>query len=282
MVVLSLGAYLVVASHRANDRSKNLQNRAALVCRAIGDQLLHHAGDTQSRVLPVKQLGHGRFQIEFQRSFSFDADTLVEIVGSNILASGLPEQYSVNVLDCSNSDIVYGFQIAKVHEDIIPCLGRVQPPGCYTIQLSFDNLAAPLIGHSDIPKVAIMLLGLSLIGALVIKFPIRKTSEPMSGPSAKTISIGKCQLDAEGQSFSDGFDTMELSDIEAKLLTILAQEQNQLVTRERLLKEVWEDNGVFTSRSLDMFISKLRKRFRQDNSIALISVYGKGYKLQVK
>ena len=274
-------AYLVVAIHRADKRSSTLQSKTALVCRAIGDQLLHHAGDARSRVLPVKQLAQGVFQIEFQRSLSFDADTLVEIVRSNILSSGLPEHYSVNVLHCSTSDIVYGFQIAHAQDDIIPCLSREQPSGCYTIQLAFTDLTTPLISQSDAPTIAIIIFGLTLVSALIIWFPVRHTDQS-AAVNGKIISIGNCLLDAEGRSISDRSGTVELSDIEAKLLTILAEEQNKLVPRERLLKEVWEDNGVFTSRSLDMFISKLRKKFSQDDSVALVNIYGKGYKLEVK
>ena len=69
---------------------------------------------------------------------------------------------------------------------------------------------------------------------------------------------------------------------EAKLLSIFATRQNDLISREELLKKVWEDDGVFTGRSLDMFISKLRKKLKNDPCVQITNVHGKGYKLEIK
>lgn len=281
LVIAVLIGLSAAALNQVNHKSNILAKRATLVCRAIGDQLLRHAGDTRSRVLPVKQLGNGVFQLEFQSSFTFVPDTLVKIVQSNIASNGLPENYTVNVYHCPSGDIVYGFQIDSQHNDIVPCLGRDQPSGCYTVQIAFADLEAPLIGESKAFNYLAFVLGMSFL-VMIGKFYFRKTKKETNSIGNKTISIGNCLFNFDRQSLSNGFGTIELSEIEAKLLTILAKEQNKLVTRERLLKEVWEDNGVFTSRSLDMFISKLRKKFKQDDSVELINIYGKGYKLEVK
>ena len=56
---------------------------------------------------------------------------------------------------------------------------------------------------------------------------------------------------------------------------------NQIIKREELTKKVWEDNGVFVGRSLDTYISKLRKKLQDDDSIQLINIHGIGYKLEV-
>ena len=57
---------------------------------------------------------------------------------------------------------------------------------------------------------------------------------------------------------------------------------NQVVKREELTKKVWEDNGVIVGRSLDTYISKLRKKLQQDETIKLTNVHGIGYKLEIK
>ncbi len=61
----------------------------------------------------------------------------------------------------------------------------------------------------------------------------------------------------------------------------MAANQNQAMERDQLLKEVWEDDGVFVGRSLDVFISKLRKKLLHDAGIRIINIHGKGYKLEV-
>jgi DNA-binding response OmpR family regulator len=65
------------------------------------------------------------------------------------------------------------------------------------------------------------------------------------------------------------------------LLTLFAHNPNELLLRDRLLKEVWEDEGVITGRSLDMFVSKLRKKLHHDSAVNLVNVHGKGYRLEV-
>src|SRR5882724_1432583 len=113
------------------------EKRAELVVRQIGHKLLRYSGDFTSRVLPVKQLPTGTFQLKFETPFSFMPDTLVKIVRSNLDLIDLPVSYIVNVFDCVSNEVVYGFEIRPGYKEIVPCLGRAQPKGCYTIQISF-------------------------------------------------------------------------------------------------------------------------------------------------
>ncbi len=118
LVVVALVVLSAAVVSRANDQSNTLENKAALVCRAIGDQLLQQSGDTHSRVLPVNQIADGVFRIEFQNTLNFASDSMVNIVQSNVLSSGLPENYTVNVFKCSTNEVVYGFQINPRQKDI--------------------------------------------------------------------------------------------------------------------------------------------------------------------
>jgi DNA-binding response OmpR family regulator len=68
---------------------------------------------------------------------------------------------------------------------------------------------------------------------------------------------------------------------ESCILQIFAENINKEITRERLQKEIWEDKGVIVGRSLDVFISKLRKKLNQKSGINIVSIHGKGYKLTV-
>ncbi len=99
---------------------------------------------------------------------------------------------------------------------------------------------------------------------------------------ADGVLIGTYSFSLSNQLLISDLETIELSDKEAKLLSIFAAQPNQLISREELLKKVWEDDGVFTGRSLDMFISKLRKKFKNDASVQITNVHGKGYKLEIK
>ena len=74
---------------------------------------------------------------------------------------------------------------------------------------------------------------------------------------------------------------IQLSKKECELLVIFAARPNQIIKRDELTKKVWEDNGVIVGRSLDTYISKLRKKLKDDDSIKLTNVHGVGYKLEI-
>ena len=75
---------------------------------------------------------------------------------------------------------------------------------------------------------------------------------------------------------------INLSKKECELLAIFIAKPNQIIKRDELTKKVWEDNGVFVGRSLDTYISKLRKKLKDDTSIKLTNVHGIGYKLEIE
>ena len=66
------------------------------------------------------------------------------------------------------------------------------------------------------------------------------------------------------------------------MLAIFADSPNQIIKRDELSKKVWEDNGVFVGRSLDTYISKLRKKLKEDSSIKITNIHGIGYSLEIK
>jgi DNA-binding winged helix-turn-helix (wHTH) protein len=201
-------------------------------------------------------------------------------VRNDIASSELPLDYLVNVFDCNSDRIVYGFEIGSTYKEIVPCLGRVQPRGCYTIQISFIDFQAKQSVISRYGMYALAVIGMSLIG-LVGKSYFKKEKKPASLPATDGVSIGSYIFSRTNQSLQLKEETIELSAKESKLLSLLAAQKNQLITREELLKKVWEDEGVITGRSLDMFISKLRKKLKDDPAVQIVNVHGKGYKLEV-
>ena len=282
-IILSISTLLIsaVAMRNTSDDTKLLKNRAALVVRKIGHSLLLHAGDSSSRVLPIKQLDETTFQLTFQRPFSFMPDSLVSIVRSQLAKYHLPADYVVQVVESSSQDIVYGFAIGPDQDDIIPCKGRVQSRGHYAVQIGFTNFDA---STRSAKPYFLFLLALTSLGtiAFIGKAWARQHRSCQVSEDQPTIFVGSYRFEEMQGILSSDNETITLSAKETKLLRIFAAEPNCLIERDRLLKEVWEDEGVFTSRSLDMFISKLRKKLKNDASLRLINVRGKGYRLETE
>jgi len=94
---------------------------------------------------------------------------------------------------------------------------------------------------------------------------------------APVHQIGKFQLDFENLLILDGKNEIKLTYREAELIKYFCQHIGKLLTREQILFAVWGENDYFSGRSLDVFISRLRKYFKQDPSISIENRHGVGF-----
>jgi DNA-binding response OmpR family regulator len=95
----------------------------------------------------------------------------------------------------------------------------------------------------------------------------------------ETIEIGKYQFNFTKQTLSINEKTFQLTSREAELLFQLSEKKNELLDRTFILNKLWGNDDFFNARSMDVFISKLRKKLQQDPNIQIINVRGFGYKL---
>nr|WP_295928865.1 response regulator transcription factor [uncultured Dyadobacter sp.] len=97
----------------------------------------------------------------------------------------------------------------------------------------------------------------------------------------ETLRIGKYALDPAKQKLAIEGREVALSHREAELLRRLCQQRNQVLERSAVLNELWGDDSFFNGRSLDVFITKLRRHLREDPRVQIINIRGRGYKLIV-
>jgi len=95
------------------------------------------------------------------------------------------------------------------------------------------------------------------------------------------FTIGKYNFDYTTQIITNEDQIQKLSTKEAELLRLLCLKKNAVLTREEALLTIWHDDNYFNGRSMDVFLSKLRKYLRGDSQVEIINVHGKGYKLLV-
>ncbi|MEM8847641.1 MAG: response regulator transcription factor [Bacteroidota bacterium] len=93
------------------------------------------------------------------------------------------------------------------------------------------------------------------------------------------IKIGKFKFDYTKQLLIFDEDMQSLTHREAELLHHLIQKQNDVLDRSEILKKLWGDDDFFNARSMDVFITKLRKKLKKDENIQIINIRGLGYKL---
>lgn len=99
--------------------------------------------------------------------------------------------------------------------------------------------------------------------------------------SNNSLSLGRFTFYPEQNKLIKEAEEIPLSNKECELLTIFIDKPNEVIKREELMKKVWEENGVVVGRSLDTYISKLRKKLKDDTSIKITNIHGVGYKLEI-
>lgn len=107
-----------------------------------------------------------------------------------------------------------------------------------------------------------------------------KHTYPSASGSAGPVFIGRCRFLAHQQSLQlPNQAVVRLSHRETQLLQLLYAHQNQILARRHILLSLWGDDGYFEGRTLDVFITKLRKYLKGDSSVEILTLRGVGYRL---
>lgn len=93
--------------------------------------------------------------------------------------------------------------------------------------------------------------------------------------------IGKYHFDIKNQVLTTTNFEQKLTKKETRILTFLCENINDIASREQLLKNIWGNDDYFSGRSMDVFISKIRKYLSEDNNIQILNIHGVGFKLEV-
>ncbi len=115
---------------------------------------------------------------------------------------------------------------------------------------------------------------------LRIKAIMRRTKRGANTPPEPTkFKIGNFAFDFDTQVLKDAAGEQKLTSKEAELLRMLCLNKNQTLERSKALKQIWHDDNYFNSRSMDVYITKLRKYLKTDEHLQIINVHGTGFKL---
>jgi len=117
---------------------------------------------------------------------------------------------------------------------------------------------------------------------LRIEAILRRTSQEGSSVEQAVYKLGQYTFDTRKQLLMDrNGETVKLTTKESELLKLLCNNANKVLERNFALKTIWLDDNYFNARSMDVYITKLRKHLKDEPSVEIINVHGKGYKLIV-
>jgi len=361
MALAMLAIFFSASSFTKHPDHDLREKQVNLIIRHIGHRLLLQAGDYTSRVLPVTETKEGTFLLQFENEFVFSHDSLMAMAQDLLPETQFPSGYTVTVHDCLTDGIVYGFQFKNDSPDLLPCRGRHQPPGCYSIEFDFPDFykdidqenadvdqrteelkpvtvdpqetapteepassevarqeahpkpeeikpapsgyaIQPQEVHPKLEEIKpaptdyplmhlvyggmLVLLGVALLmgrfGRIFTPGPVSDQNHALIEASVpEWAALGKFLFDVKGQRLLLGSEVIPLTDKECKILELFNQSFGELIPRETLMQKIWINEGVITGRSLDMFVSKLRKKLSGDPGLRITNVHGKGYKLEM-
>ena len=286
LILLSFISVICVAFSMAGSYDFDIARREILL-RRMGHEILLQSGDSVSRVLLIKKIGDNEYQISFENAFSFQPNALVNITQRLLAKEPLANDYVVNVLNCADASVAYGYAISKnKKDDIVACIGRTQPRACYLVNIKFKP-AGIATAKNEYFLGALLLL---MFGGFIVSKSVRQRNTLADSPNVPDLpetvdtdmfTLGSILFDTKNRKLLINGNSTDLTGTETRILRIFALSPNETIERSRLQKEIWEDEGVIVGRSLDMFISKLRKKLEPDPAIKIVVIRSKGYKLEI-
>ncbi|SFQ02014.1 response regulator transcription factor [Hymenobacter arizonensis] len=115
---------------------------------------------------------------------------------------------------------------------------------------------------------------------LIVRIKALLSRQPAAAPvSVGPLAIGRYQFDHPKQKLRFGSHEEALTNREAELLKRLYDQRNQVLERTAVLRELWGDDSFFNGRSLDVFITRLRRCLKEDPQVQIVNIRGIGYKL---
>ncbi|TAD83417.1 MAG: winged helix family transcriptional regulator [Bacteroidetes bacterium] len=278
LLLLLFMAIIFIASGRFLTKNDTYEiSHKEVVLRHIGHQVLLSAGDASSRVLPVRKVDEDTYQLAFQSKVSFISDSLINIVQRTLQNKTSDVAFMVRVKECAQKATVFAFELNSTGSNLTPCLGRQLDYGCYLIEIQF--LQAEKFNWAWL-----LLMLPVVIGSSYFIASRQSKKDPAKAPSAPSDSLlaGKFSLYPSNNLLKIANEAISLTEKETKALEIFFTHINEVIERERLMKELWENEGtVVISRNVDVMVSKLRRKLLADETLKIITIAGRGYKLVI-
>ncbi|WP_350288475.1 winged helix-turn-helix domain-containing protein [uncultured Croceitalea sp.] len=275
-------AYLVTIltfyiSCNALEEDKNLTDeRIKISIREAGNRLLLTHGDSTSLILPVEKISAAKYLLRFKNNHSFEPNTIVNAVKEGFKKGQIPQEYIVQVIQCADNKVAYSYQMHRQEEKtIIPCAGRALPSNCYLFEFRF--LESVKTDRRDVLWFALLI---PIVLVVIIGLKKRKNIN-LQLQTESYNRIGSFKFYPKENKLIKETEEFTLTKKECELLSLLIAHPNEVINREVLTKKIWEDNGVIVGRSLDTYISKLRKKLASDTTIKITNIHGVGYKLEL-
>ena len=281
--VLALASLVLGNWTHASPVEQISNEKVQLALRRTAHHLLRLSGDSTSRIPVVERLDQQTWLVRLERFFPYDS--LPGLLQASFDLHGIQGNYDVAVLRCLDNilELGYNYQDYSQSGDV-PCGGRSQEDGCYNLQVRFAE--TPPVSTRFPWEYPVLFGGVVLAAAYAWRFrrhskAVPESPEPVAEGTEDWIVFGQSRMLPTRCLLRTGDQESVLTYREAKLLQLFLQHRNQLLERSFIQEQVWADEGIITGRSLDVFVSRLRKLLQKDTSVKIVAVHGVGYRFDV-
>lgn len=272
-----------------NTQAQNTDQEIKVTLRTVADEFLLQLGDSTSRILPIEKVDH-RYAIHFEKEFEYVPASL--LYATFVVLEEHPDRgsYIVEVETCSSHEVVHSFKVnIRDNDNMGPCQERELPKDCYVFYFTPIDENDPGTFSSGVLQPTednsgtfpYILAGLVLLVGGTTLVYLKRKKKGINADS-DLIHIGQFQFDQKGMTLTLKAQSVELSSKEADLLSLLYANENKTLKREYILSVVWGDDGDYVGRTLDVFISKLRKKLEADPNLKIVNIRGVGYRFVIK
>ena len=277
--IVVFGLILLFSLQACEKNNAEIENdHEVVIMRKIGHEILLQSNDSTSLVHPIIKKGNS-YRIQFGSDFGFQAEDFVVVIDSIIKKSHLNESYLVQIEKCDSAEVVYSYEVDVLSpipfSDGLACSTRPHIQGCYEVVIKFFRADE----DESNSRIVFLLIG---IVSLVFGISLFKRKKTKLHLSKGKIKLGDYLYDPKRMLLIRQEKTIELTSKENELLSLLNEFANETVTKEIILKKVWGDEGDYVGRTLDVYVSKLRKKLENDSSIEIKNIRGIGYKLIIE
>jgi len=287
--VLGLAGLLLMLTGALVPAGTTGKRKTSLALRQIGHDYRAGRGDLTSRIPVVRERADGSLLLRLEQEI--DYDTITRIARAVLITYGIRQDYTLALEDCASGEIFLGsfWSTDKVlmPGNTVACTGRDQDARCANVSLLLHAGA-----EAGVPPVSWLLGGLGALllfaGPLSRKkgIPVPTEQATPNVPDNKTpVSLrltAACSFNETSQLLTVAGREYQLTHREGHLLSYLVARPNEVLRRQEIHDAVWGLDGIITGRSLDVFVSRLRKKLADDSGMEIKTVHGVGYQCLIK
>ncbi len=277
ILLVLITTFCLVDESVAQDEKEHIQ----VAMRMIGHQVLLNSGDSSSLVLPIETNGD-KYRIRFESEFEFVPFEFAASIESIARLTKFAKSYRVEVENSETNQIAYSYEVDPSNDMVVPCGPRNQPKAKYSLLITvlegFNSTNVNPMAKASMKSILFGSVLAAISVFLVFGIYFWKQRAKRKAKSSLT-RIGKYHFDERNMKLFIKKESIDLTSKEADLIALLHSSVNVTLERDVILKAVWEDEGDYVGRTLDVFISKLRKKFAEDSTVKIVNIRGVGYKL---